>query len=388
LRSLCTRRSIDGINGFLCPPLNIRRQRQFDRKSRTGASQDLAEPSGCREVRRRAAETAVDFTWDQVAASLDEFLVQASSQSFRLTQYAERARGRNQMSGKIERKKFAMDSVRTGQQIVRLETETDMREQPGEQAILAAEFRKAAFQLGELRRRDTYLLRRVALLEHERRYVQAPFETQVTESARLNAELADARHHLEAALEAQSAESARLNAELADIRHRITELERALEAQARQLESKRHQGDARRRRTEDLDAALESRSAEVAGLNAQLTGARHRIADLTSALEAKVAQLQSVMISTSWRLTRPLRWVAEKFQWSARQLRRVLNLFWEVPTRGDPNASLVTSSKLFDRDWYVQQNPDVRNAGFNPLVHYLEHGAPEGRHVSPDVDQS
>jgi chromosome segregation ATPase len=149
-----------------------------------------------------------------------------------------------------------MGSVRTGQ-IVRLETETDMREQPGERAILAAEFRKAAFQLGELRRRDTYLLRRVALLEHERRYVQASFETQVTESARLNAELADARHHLEAALEAQSAESARLNAELADIRHRITELERALEAQARQSESKRHQGDARRRRTEDLHAALD-----------------------------------------------------------------------------------------------------------------------------------
>ena len=163
----------------------------------------------------------------------------------------------------------------------------------------------------------------------------------MTESARLNAELADARHHLEAALEAQSAESARLNAELADIRHRITELERALEAQARQLESKRHQGDARRRRTEDLHAALESRSAEVAGLNAQLTHACHRIADLTSALEAKVTQLQSVMMSTSWRLTRPLRWFAGKFQWSARQLRRVLNLFWEVPTRGDPNASLV-----------------------------------------------
>ena len=105
------------------------------------------------------------------------------------------------MSGEIERKKFATDSERTGQQIVRLETET--REQAGERAILAAEFRKAASQLGELRRRDTHLLRRVALLELERRHEQASFEAQSAELARLNAELADARHRLEAALESQ-----------------------------------------------------------------------------------------------------------------------------------------------------------------------------------------
>ena len=34
----------------------------------------LSDPSGCREVRRRATETAMEFTWDRVAASLGEFL--------------------------------------------------------------------------------------------------------------------------------------------------------------------------------------------------------------------------------------------------------------------------------------------------------------------------
>ena len=109
-------------------------------------------------------------------------------------------------------------------------------------------------------------------------------------------------------------------------------MERALEAQTPQLELKRRQGDARRKRTEDLEAVLESRSAEVAGLNAQLTDARHRIIELRSALIAEVMQLQSVKVSTSWRLTLPLRWFAGKFPWSACRLRRVLKLrFGELP---------------------------------------------------------
>ena len=45
----------------------------------------------------------------------------------------------------------------------------------------------------------------------------------------------------------------------------------------------------------------------------------------------------------------------------------------------DPNP-------VFDTRWYLQQNPDVLAAGVNPLVHYLEHGAAEGRHPSPRFD--
>jgi hypothetical protein len=176
------------------------------------------------------------------------------------------------MSGEIERKKFAVDSDRASQQIVRLETET--QEEVGDPALLAAEFRKVASQLGELRRRETHLLRRVAFLETERRQEQA-------------------------LLEAQLAEMPRLNAELSETRGRLAELDRALEAQARQLELKRRQGEARRKRTEDLEAALESRSAEILSLKE----------------------------SASWRLTRPLRWFAEKFPQSARQLKRVPRLF-------------------------------------------------------------
>jgi len=63
---------IDGRNGFLCPSSD---------GDETGARAAveriklvLADPTGCRQVRRRAAETAMDFTWDQVVAALDGFL--------------------------------------------------------------------------------------------------------------------------------------------------------------------------------------------------------------------------------------------------------------------------------------------------------------------------
>src|SRR5215470_15494290 len=46
---------------------------------------------------------------------------------------------------------------------------------------------------------------------------------------------------------------------------------------------------------------------------------------------------------------------------------------------GPSDQSVIDSSGLFDAEWYLAQNPDVAAAGINPLVHYLRHGAAEGR---------
>jgi len=37
---------------------------------------------------------------------------------------------------------------------------------------------------------------------------------------------------------------------------------------------------------------------------------------------------------------------------------------------------------LFDSEWYLEKYPDVRAAGFNPLLHYIRHGAVERRDTS------
>jgi hypothetical protein len=40
-------------------------------------------------------------------------------------------------------------------------------------------------------------------------------------------------------------------------------------------------------------------------------------------------------------------------------------------------------SPLFNTSWYLEQNPDVKASGVNPLLHYYLHGAAEGRDPNP-----
>ncbi len=44
------------------------------------------------------------------------------------------------------------------------------------------------------------------------------------------------------------------------------------------------------------------------------------------------------------------------------------------------------TSALFDGGYYLSRNRDVREAGINPLLHYIRHGYLEGRNPSPLVD--
>lgn len=47
---------------------------------------------------------------------------------------------------------------------------------------------------------------------------------------------------------------------------------------------------------------------------------------------------------------------------------------------------LVNASDLFDAKWYLANYPDVERAGFDPALHYVRHGASEGREPGPWFD--
>ena len=47
------------------------------------------------------------------------------------------------------------------------------------------------------------------------------------------------------------------------------------------------------------------------------------------------------------------------------------------------DGKTIAASEIFHTDWYLDQNPDVRAAGLNPLAHYLRLGAAEGRDPHP-----
>jgi lipopolysaccharide biosynthesis protein len=49
---------------------------------------------------------------------------------------------------------------------------------------------------------------------------------------------------------------------------------------------------------------------------------------------------------------------------------------------------LILNSGLFHHDWYSKQNPDVRDAGIEPLDHYIQNGSGEGRFPNPIFDPS
>ena len=50
------------------------------------------------------------------------------------------------------------------------------------------------------------------------------------------------------------------------------------------------------------------------------------------------------------------------------------------------NYRLIASSELFDRKWYLRENPDVRVQGADPVRHYLDVGWKEGRNPGPDFN--
>jgi glycosyltransferase involved in cell wall biosynthesis len=63
----------DGVNGFLCPSSGS--DDVIARAALERFKTVLSDLSGCRKMRRLATETAMNFTWDQVAAQLKELLM-------------------------------------------------------------------------------------------------------------------------------------------------------------------------------------------------------------------------------------------------------------------------------------------------------------------------
>jgi hypothetical protein len=54
------------------------------------------------------------------------------------------------------------------------------------------------------------------------------------------------------------------------------------------------------------------------------------------------------------------------------------------PRRAD--VALIEKSGLFDREYYLKQYPEVARSGIDPVVHFLNVGAKEGKNPSPYFD--
>jgi hypothetical protein len=94
------------------------------------------------------------------------------------------------------------------------------------------------------------------------------------------------------------------------------------------------------------------------------------IAAATEELRRLRAAKTAIVKSVSWRIAAPIRAIEAI----------LLNL------QGPRDYRALKKSGLLDQEWYLMTYPDVAEAGADPVIHYLRHGAFEGRNPSRDFD--
>jgi len=70
-------------------------------------------------------------------------------------------------------------------------------------------------------------------------------------------------------------------------------------------------------------------------------------------------------------------------------LRRLARRFLNRLTPEDAllaDIAAIEASQRFDKQWYLQLNPDVAASGIDPIEHYVRHGVAEGRDPCPEFD--
>jgi hypothetical protein len=211
-------------------------------------------------------------------------------------------------------------------------------------------------------------------------------DSQVAEAMRLNDELTSASARgaaLEAELASARDRGATLDAELAATRDRVIDLERT-------LATVEETSDARRKELECIKQSAARQSTNVIWI---IGAGSFRLARLAGKAMWWTATLQ---LGSRVRAYRRLR--------RDRQLIAASGLFdgnWYLDRYPDCRAPWIdpvlhylrhgaaegrNPGPLFDGDRYLEQNPGVREAGVNPLVHYLRQGTMEGQNASALLD--
>lgn len=97
-----------------------------------------------------------------------------------------------------------------------------------------------------------------------------------------------------------------------------------------------------------------------------------RLQQLGARLAGREQQAAAMASSLGWKLTAPLRALGRRLRGGG-----------AGQDAEHDQAGQLRASGLFDADWYLGTYPDVAASGEDPALHYLRHGAGEGRDPSP-----
>ena len=252
---------------------------------------------------------------------------------------------------------------------------------------------------------------------------------------------------LNRALAAKDSQVESLNQAIADrdvrldaINHAISDRDGQISTLNRAVAERDGQVNALNLAIADRDGQLEALNLAIADRDGQLEALNLAIADRDSGIADRDRQIEDFRVSTSWRITKPLRvfkpilvdvvraphrllgraavgtlrlaWLLVPLGRSPKQrikvsllrsrfFRRFDRAPEQIPIRTYTSSGRVDLANenhearknqgpipiLFDPAYYLACNEDVREAGIDPLAHYLERGAVEGRlpiDIEPD----
>ena len=129
------------------------------------------------------------------------------------------------------------------------------------------------------------------------------------------------------------------------------------------------------RLTEELNESkksLSSRFDELVVLTDMLEKANEEISGLKEKLVSAYERHEKIKNSFSWKATAPIRALSNPVKAKKDKSNKKLNKI----------IQLIKESEYFNSEWYLLQNPDVKDAGVDPAKHYLLFGGFENRDPS------
>lgn len=221
--------------------------------------------------------------------------------------------------------------------------------------------------------------------ELQYRHCQASLDAFVAERNRMLASIVDLQENFDAAATAQDRSSG----------HCI-DLEQEFRSLYAQLNSARSGLAAERVERLRLAAESASQMSGRAHLLQQLIATQEEldscmaVSEQVPALRQQLSYLQEELASRPDTLRGPVPETAPLLRRLKRRARRMLGGKGRGLPEIEREAALgaLRATSWFDPSWYLSQYPDVSQAGMDPIVHYLDHGAAECRDPSPRFSTS
>lgn len=139
-----------------------------------------------------------------------------------------------------------------------------------------------------------------------------------------------------------------------------------------QRDSALQQLDQRLAQLQQLHPELKKYQAEQASLYGRLERYQKQLNIQKSEFQ-QVLQEQEIWLQ--WLRAHATRYITATYRYS-RAYRKALS----------QQIALLEVSQHFDKQWYIEQNPDIASSNMSPAEHYLKVGALEGRNPSPNFD--